>query len=271
MSDPIKRKGARTFREMPVEILAQLQHGQIETANLVEWMALDQRRLLQNVLPELGLGEVVAPALANIARLKHQSPAQMIPVIGGALLATLKDEPKQKTLFAKLAAHRSDVVRSWASYVIGLDERRDVAAKLEAVRPFAADAHFGVREIAWWAVRSDIERELSKAVSVLATWTQERDENLRRFASEATRPRGVWCKHIEALKKNPELGYPILEPLCSDPSKYVRDSVGNWLNDASKSQPEWVQTVCEHWSQSSPTKETAYIVKRALRTVRKSN
>ena len=40
-------------------------------------------------------------------------------------------------------------------------------------------------------------------------------------------------------------------------------------NDASKSQPDWVQAVCTRWLDESPTKETAYIVKRALRTLRK--
>lgn len=79
--------------------------------------------------------------------------------------------------------------------------------------------------------------------------------------------RGVWCKHTEMLEQNPALGSPILEPLKSDYSKYVRNSVGNWLNDASKTQSGFVRKLCRRWE--SETKETKYIVKKALRTVGK--
>ena len=103
----------------------------------------------------------------------------------------------------------------------------------------------------------------------MRNWTTNKDENIRRFASEATRPRGVWCEHIEELKLKPELGLIILNPLKSDNSKYVQDSVGNWLNDASKTQPEFVKNLCEKWKKVSPTKETAYIIKKAMRTIEK--
>jgi 3-methyladenine DNA glycosylase AlkC len=157
--------------------------------------------------------------------------------------------------------------RSWAAYVIGLNEELTLADKLAALRPIAADANSGVREIAWMAVRRDIENQLAEAIRLLTAWTAEHDANLRRFASEATRPCGVWCKHLAALKQNPELGYGLLAPLRSDASKYVRDSVANWLNDASKSKPAWVREVCAHWLAESKTPETAYIVRRALRTL----
>ncbi len=266
---PPKRKGARRISEIPSGILAQLNNGDLATANLVEWLALDQKLLLQTVLPELGLQAAIAPTLAAMARLKKPSAAQLIPVIGRALLPAIKAQSKRNSSFARLARHPSDVVRSWACHVVGGDAELPLAQKLAAMRRFAADAHFGVREIAWMAVRDALERELPAAIRLLSEWTSAADANIRRFASEATRPRGVWCKHIEALKKNPELGYPILEPLRSDPAKYVRDSVANWLNDASKSQPGWVRTVCEHWAETSPTEETAYIVNKALRTIRK--
>lgn len=44
----------------------------------------------------------------------------------------------------------------------------------------------------------------------------------------------------------------------------------NWLNDASKTQPEFVRNLCGKWKEESNTEETRYIVKKALRTLRKS-
>ena len=46
-------------------------------------------------------------------------------------------------------------------------------------------------------------------------------------------------------------------------------SVGNWLNDASKSRPEWVRALAKEWGRTSKTAETAWIVRHALRTLRK--
>ena len=83
------------------------------------------------------------------------------------------------------------------------------------------------------------------------------------------RTRGVWCKHIVEFKEEPWLGLGIIGPMKSDESKYVQLSVGNWLNDASKSQASWVKKLCLEWQAQSPTNHTYNICKRAQRTINK--
>ncbi len=102
------------------------------------------------------------------------------------------------------------------------------------MRRFAADPHFGVREIAWMAVRDAVIGSLDESLALLQPWVSDADPNIRRFASELTRPRGVWCAQIEALKAEPWRALPLIEPLRADSSRYVQNSVANWLNDASK-------------------------------------
>ncbi len=265
-----KRKGAQRISDIPPDVLQALNEGRIESVNLVEWLAVDQEQLLEAVLPALGLKTALRPALDSIAALAKPGQLASLSAIATTLLAHLPQGQKGESVFAKLATHPSDIVRSWAVLMIGLDESLSIEAKLFRVRPFAADANSGLRETAWMAVRPAIEKDLPKAIRLLTKWTLEKHAYLRRFASESTRPRGVWCRHIEALKVSPELGMPVLEPLHNDSSKYVRDSVANWLNDASKSRPDWVRDLCAQWETRSPTAETAYIVKRALRTLNKN-
>ncbi|RQO36772.1 DNA alkylation repair protein [Chryseobacterium sp. KBW03] len=263
-----KRKGARSIKEIPPDILEQLNRGDIETANLTEWLAVDQRLLLENLLQQNNRIEYLKPVLENVDQLKKQTVNTINEAIGVGLL-TLATKNKDDEFLQKLSTHPADLVRCWAAYTIGRNDALKLNEKLNRIQAFACDTHFGVREICWMTVRPDISKNLDESLSILLEWTQHDNENVRRFASESTRPRGVWCEHINVLKQNPGLGLEILESLRSDSSRYVQDSVGNWLNDASKSQPEFVVEICDEWLRESPTKETQYIVKKALRTIKK--
>ncbi|REC59428.1 DNA alkylation repair protein [Chryseobacterium pennae] len=263
-----KRKGARSIKDIPADILFQLNRGEIETANLTEWLAVDQRLLLKNLLEQNNRVEYLNPILEKVGQLKKQTVNTTNEAIGlGILDLALKN--RDENFLSKLSTHQADLVRCWAAYTIGRNNAFNIEEKLEKIKSFASDTHFGVREICWMTVRPDISKNLEESLSILSGWTNHDNENIRRFASESTRPRGVWCEHIDELKQNPGLGLEILESLKSDPSKYVQDSVGNWLNDASKSQPEFVVEICDEWLRKSDTKETQYIVKKALRTLRK--
>jgi 3-methyladenine DNA glycosylase AlkC len=169
-----------------------------------------------------------------------------------------------------MTAHTSDIVREWSAIIVGFSSLT-FPKKLAWIKPLADDANSGLREIAWLALRADVLRDPLVSIRSLVPWTGSRQERLRRYASEITRPRGVWTTHIAVLKKEPELGLPILEPLKEDESKYVQDSVANWLNDASKSNPDWVREVTDRWQRESDSIHTQYIVRRSLRTLNKKS
>jgi 3-methyladenine DNA glycosylase AlkC len=263
-----QRTGARSISEIPKNIHEALNRGEIASANLVEWLAVDQQRLLEHVLLGLDLAIWLPVINSRVVALKKPS----VNTIGravGETFADLVQTNARADVLNKLRQHPADTVRIWMAYCTSRLSYHNLNARLEAMRIFAADTHFGVREIAWMAARPYIAAELDLSLQLLTPWVFDRDEAIRRFATEATRPRGVWCAHIDRLKAEPELALHLLDPLVEDPSKYVRDSVANWLNDASKTRPDFVQSVCARWRESYTSIEAAYTCRRALRTLNK--
>ncbi|QKW55355.1 DNA alkylation repair protein [Stenotrophomonas sp. NA06056] len=233
-----------------------LNAGDVASTHLAECLAVDFATLLRAVAPAL-------PA-ASIQRM-HEAAGKGITQ-RMALTAALLRKAGQGDV-QHWRAYPSDTVRGWACYLIGSDTHATLADKLQAMRPLADDPHFGVREWAWLALRSDIVAAPLEALALLHPWTQQRSPYLRRFACEALRPRGVWATHIALFKQHPEHVLPLLEVLADDPERYVQDSLGNWLNDAGKSQPDWVRAVCTRWRSTHDSVANTYIRKRALRSL----
>jgi 3-methyladenine DNA glycosylase AlkC len=262
----LARKGAARIALIPAEVLEALNEGLVPTVNLNEFLALDLARLTRNVARHVGLpadAERIADTLAMLGAFK---PVRRHEHLSRSLYDLAEPRSDRDAIAHALATHPSDVARSWAAQWV-MFARMPLIEKLQAVRRFAADPHFGVREMAWMAVRDEVAGAVDEAITLLQPWALDGNENIRRFASELTRPRGVWCAQIGALKQEPWRALPLLEPLKADPSRYVQNSVANWLNDASRSQPEWVDQVCKRWSAQSATASTAYIVRRARRSI----
>jgi 3-methyladenine DNA glycosylase AlkC len=254
-------KSFKSRQDIPPDYLAQLNQGQIPTRTLVEALAMDFRILLCSVIPE-----------------RPHKTWEDFPVEEGILKRMMwvgSWLAEHEYPLEQLSVHPSDTVRGWVAYALchpaylNKQKSQDLESVFQRLIPLADDPHFGVREWAWLAIRPSICKQPQNSIDALIPWTAASSENIRRFASEATRPRGVWCAHIHLLKTNPELALPLLTPLNQDPSKYVQDSVANWLNDAGKTQPYWVKALCEEWlSQYGDKQATQYIVKRATRNLK---
>ncbi|MFD2256199.1 DNA alkylation repair protein [Luteolibacter algae] len=267
----LNRTGARNTASVPENVLGLLNDGVIETVNLCEWLVVDQLALAEKIFPEHVWSRLLPGLRSDFRKLTPQTAPKKLALVGKYLAAAFPQKSSALRSSQALLSSPSDIVRSWGAYLIGFSKTLSLPEKLTQIRPFAADRNMSTREIAWLALRAEIPGNLEQALSLLSGFVTDPDPSIRRFASELTRPRGVWCSHIPALKEYPEQGFELLEPLRSDSSKYVRDSVGNWLNDASKSAPVSVKTLCDRWEKDSPSPETAYIVKRALRTLSKTS
>ncbi|MBY0459941.1 MAG: DNA alkylation repair protein [Gemmataceae bacterium] len=251
------RKGSPRIADIPADVLAGLNAGTLESRTLAEGLAIDFAQLLAAAVPD-----VPADYLQMVRDAAGQGITRRMELVGGILLRHLGRERLDE-----VAKHPSDTVRGWACYMIGQLPKLKLKDRLALIRPLADDPHFGVREWAWMPVRPHLAANVPHAVKLLTPWTAADSPFVRRFAVEAMRPRGVWASHIEVLKQNPDLALPLLDPLKADPEKYVQDSVANWLNDAAKSQPVWVTTLCLRWRRESDSPHTVRITQRAVRNL----
>lgn len=238
----------------------ELNSGLHETKNLMESLSVDFRSLISNCIPSISKTD-----LCEIENKKNDGIIAKMKGIGLILLNELGENE-----IDTLKTHSSDSLRGLACYMVSHCEHLNLIEKLEKIKPLADDPHFGVREWAWLALRPDISKDIHLSLSLFEEWCHSDSAFLRRFACEATRPRGVWCSHIYELRKEPHLAHSLLDKLKLDTHLYVQKSLGNWLNDASKDHPDWVLNLLESWKKDDEETVDKKVIKLATRTIYKT-
>ena len=117
-----------------------------------------------------------------------------------------------------------------------------------------------------FAIRTLLRHDPDRALRIIAGWTKSPDADIRRLASEGTRPYLPWSIRVPAIIARPEVTLPLLDALYRDESEYVRRSVANHLNDLSRENPELVVRTAGRWL-AEPDPNTPGLVRRALRTL----
>lgn len=246
-------------------MLAALASGEAQTRTWVEWMAADTAAVARNFARNCSNSFLSAALIDATALAKERGILDRLRLFGRAVGSAFADF--DDPAFGEVANHNSDLVRQWCPYAVNDPARPlSLAERLRLTMRFAVDDHMTVRECAWMAFRPHLTTHLDLGLELLAELVRSTDPKARRFAVEVSRPRSVWGAHIEPLKRDPAKASAILEPVSSDQSRYVRLAVGNWLNDASKSRPDWVRGICARWI-AGEDQNTRSIVRRALRTL----
>jgi len=250
-----RRRGALRPDLVPSDVLESLQDGSLETVNFMEQFAIDLDKLLAARLPEA----------------RHADLTEYLP-LKGRLTSAGQHLLRQVGADAvhRRVASECDTIRAVGGLAIGHAVGIPPSERLRMLKPFAEDSHFAVREWAWIGLRDSLGEDVVSLIPELVVWAENWSERTRRFASEILRARGVWCRHLRAVRDDPGVAMSVIERLRADPSSYVQASVGNWLNDASARHPVWVESVCARWTTENLGAATALITRRGLRTIRKT-
>ncbi|WP_327379783.1 DNA alkylation repair protein [Streptomyces sp. NBC_01212] len=118
-----------------------------------------------------------------------------------------------------------------------------------------------------FAVRTLLRHDLDRALdTIVGGWTGSPDADVRRLASEGTRPYLPWSVRVPHILARPGATVPVLDALYRDESEYVRRSVANHLNDLSRDHPEVVVDTARRWL-NHPAATTERLVRHGLRTL----
>ena len=220
------------------------------------WPAFAAGRFLDDVLPRLpplGLNErnfLVRDAL-------HRRLPQDFRKAVAILLRSLGPELPSEGPGSYPGFYMMAVNAYVAEYGI-----HDPGAALPALREMTK------RFSAEFAIRPFLDRHTEQALDALRSWARDPHPQVRRLASEGSRPRLPWGMRLQKFVEDPGPLLDLLEMLKEDPELFVRRSVANHLNDIAKDHPDLVVATLKRWRKSRKP-ETKWLVKHALRTLLK--
>ncbi|NQX45064.1 hypothetical protein HQN87_06950 [Paenibacillus tritici] len=124
---------------------------------------------------------------------------------------------------------------------------------------------FTEKSSAEFAIRPFLLRDPQAVMARMLLWAEHPSEHVRRLASEGSRPRLPWGQALPMFKHDPSPVLPVLEKLKADPSRYVRKSVANHLNDIAKDHPDIVIATARRWKGGN--ENTDWIVRHGCRSL----
>jgi 3-methyladenine DNA glycosylase AlkC len=127
----------------------------------------------------------------------------------------------------------------WIGWSVGEFVARRVAANpADLQRGLQCLRELTQRFTAEFAIRPLLRDHAAEVWPVLQRWSQDASPQVRRLASEGSRPRLPWGLRLQDLVRDPTPATSVLERLQDDPDEVVRRSVANHLNDMAKDHPE---------------------------------
>lgn len=182
---------------------------------------------------------------ARILRIADALTATLPPDFGAAcdaveaaLAPPLPLDAHGEPVTAGSALH-PDGLAGWSIWALGEWVAR-VGVPLDAAlwpRALACLHALTQRSTAEFAIRPFLQAHPDRVWPTLMRWSQDPSAHVRRLASEGSRPRLPWGLRLHALVSDPAPSLPLLEALQDDPSRYVRRSVANHLNDIARDHP----------------------------------
>jgi 3-methyladenine DNA glycosylase AlkC len=227
---------------------------------------------LGKALPDLDKDAFVASILPHLGQLELK---QRVQFISEKMLTVLPSNVRERNKILVAMLHPDKLGHAmkpstqeglcgWGVWpltdVIGRSGLDDFENSMSALREIT------MRGTSEFDVRPFIEADAKRALSIILGWAGDKNEHVRRLASEGSRPRLPWGMRLKTLIADPAMTIPILQALRDDPSEYVRRSVANHLNDIAKDHPDFVAGIAGDWMRDA-SNDRQKLIRHACRSL----